>query len=193
MNFPEISTDRVFSQIPKESVEAMTDFMWSDALWNQGNCRIDLKRKIGTGFVDVLLRYYNELGDKYVWLLGEYKQKYNQELQAIAQLLMYLGNFFYDTNLEGIDNLAGIFVASGEHFRLIKREKLFGIMEKFEYIWRKHFRVSPSSAYDEPEIREFVQINSHKLLEDSLLVKRSENNIRLDEVIKSIYKEWNLQ
>ena len=193
MNFPETSTSEVFKNIPVGSVEAMPDFMWSDALWHLGNCKIDLKQKIGKGFIDVKLRYYNDLGDKYVWLLGEYKKEDCQELQAIAQLLMYLGNFFYDTNIEGIDNLAGIFVASGDHFRLIRRENLLGIMEKFEYIWRKHFRVSPCSAYEEPEIKRFIKDNSDELLAGSLLAERYGKNLRLDEIIKSIYEAWNLQ
>ena len=126
-------------------------------------------------------------------MLGEYKRDIKQELNAIAQLLMYLGNFFYDTNIEGVDNLGGIFIASGNHFRLIWPRKVFGIMYKFEYIWRKHFRIRPCDAYEELEIREFVKENSLELLEDSLLIKRYVNNERLDEIIKSIYKEWNLQ
>ena len=66
-------------------------------------------------------------------------------------------------------------------------------MNKFEYIWNKHFRIRPCDAYEELEIREFVKENSPELLEDSLLIKRYVNKARLDEIIKSIYKEWNLQ
>ena len=192
MNFPKITSNEVFEKIPKKNSEAMIDFMWSDALYHLGNCQIELKNKIGVGHPDVLLRYYNNLGDKYVWLLGEYKKEYKQEFAAITQLLMYLGNFFYDINTEGIDNLAYIFTASSDHLRLIRRDKLFGIMEKFEYLWRKYFRLTPSNAYKIPEISEFIQNNLDKLLENSILIKRSDNNIRLDEIIKSIYKEWNL-
>lgn len=192
MNFPKIDTDLVFQRIPKNSPEAMVDFMWTDALFNLGNCDIELKSKIGIGHPDILLRYYDKLGDKYIWMLGEYKKDIKQESNAIAQLLMYLGNFFYDTNIEGVDNLGGIFIASGNHFRLIQPRKVFGIMDKFEYIWRKHFRIRPCDAYEELEIREFIKENSPELLEDSLLIKRYVNKARLDEIIKSIYKEWNL-
>ena len=73
MNFPQITSNEVFEKIPKKSSEAMIDFMWSDVLYHLGNCQIELKNKIGVGHPDVLLRYYDNLGDKYVWLLGEYK------------------------------------------------------------------------------------------------------------------------
>ena len=57
MNFPEIDTDLVFQRIPKNSPEAMVDFMWTDALFNLGNCDIELKSKIGIGHPDIILRY----------------------------------------------------------------------------------------------------------------------------------------
>ena len=78
MNFPQITSNEVFEKIPKKSSEAMIDFMWSDVLYHLGNCQIELKNKIGVGHPDVLLRYYDNLGDKYVWLLGEYKKEYGQ-------------------------------------------------------------------------------------------------------------------
>ena len=66
-------------------------------------------------------------------------------------------------------------------------------MEKFEYIWRKHFRVAPSEAYKVYEIQQFVQNHSNELIDADLYTSRYRNNIRLDELIKSIYEEWNLQ
>jgi hypothetical protein len=77
MNFPETSTREVFNNIPVGSVEAMPDFMWSDALWHLGNCKIDLKQKIGKGFIDVKLRYYNDLGLQ--------KVKVYENIQSIQQ------------------------------------------------------------------------------------------------------------
>ena len=193
MNFPELTINEVFEKIPKGSPEAQAEFIWSASLLYQGNTEITQKPLIGSGHPDVLVRFYDSMGDKYTWMYIEFKRYEKQFNESIAQLLMYLGNNFYDTSLEGIDNFSGVISASGEHFCLIPRKNILGIMEKFEYIWRKHFRVRPCDAYEELEIREFVKENSPELLEDSLLIKRYVNRARLDEIIKSIYKEWNLQ
>ena len=193
MQFPQLLTSQVFEKIPKGSVEAQAEFVWCASLLYQGNCDIQQKPSIANGKPDALVRFYDDLGDKYVWILVEFKRYAKQTEDALCQVLMYLGNFFYDTNIEGIDNFGGVFIASTEHFCYIKKEKLLGIMEKFEYIWRKHFRVAPSEAYKVYEIQQFVQNHSNELVDADLYTSRYRNNIRLDELIKSIYEEWNLQ
>ena len=66
-------------------------------------------------------------------------------------------------------------------------------MDKFEYIWRKHFRVPPHDAYKVEEIKQFVLDNLYELKDGCLYIRRSETNIRLNEIIKGIYEVWNLQ
>jgi len=195
MQFPEITTSEVFAKIPYESIEKVSENAWNEALLSLGNCRIDSQKKLGSGRFDALVRYYDERGDNYVWILVEYKRdgKANSDIKAICQLLMYLGNFFYDVSLEGTDNFAGIIVASSDYFYFIPRKNILGIMEKFEYIWRKHFRVRPCDAHKEYEIYDFVRESWSDIIRDSVRVQRYDKNIRLDELIKSIYKEWNLQ
>ena len=193
MNFPELTTSEVFAKIPKGSPEAQAEFIWSASLLYQGNTEITQKPLIGNGHPDVLVRFYDSMGDRYTWMYIEFKRYEKQFNESIAQLLMYLGNNFYDTSLEGIDNFSGVISASAEHFCLIPRKNILGIMEKFEYIWRKHFRVPPHDAYKVEEIKQFVLDNLRELTDGCLYIRRSRTNIRLNEIIKSIYEAWNLQ
>ena len=83
MNFPETDTDLIFQRIPEDSPEAMVDFMWTDALFNLGNCEIELKSKIGIGHPDILLRYYDRLGDKYSGCWGNIKRILNKNFMLL--------------------------------------------------------------------------------------------------------------
>ena len=192
MSFPEVTTKDVFARIPNGGLEANAEFAWNATLWTQGICEIE-KRKIGKGFPDALIRFYSEDKKKYVWMLGEYKRDKSMVVNSICQLLMYLGNFFYDTSLEGTDNFVGIISAGTDYFILIPRQNVMRIMEKFEDIWHRNFRVTPCEAYKEYDIMNFVRSNWDDLTEDSIFVDRRTENIRLDKIIKGIYEVWNLQ
>ena len=194
MEFPEITTSEVFAKIPFGSIEKVSENAWNEALLSLGNCRIESQKVLGSGRFDALVRYYNERGNNYVWMLVEYKRdgKADSSTKAICQLLMYLGNFFYDVSLEGTDNFAGIIAASSDYFYFIPRRNILRVMENFEYIWRKHFRVRPCDAHKEYEIYNFVRESWSDIIRDSIRIRRYENGKRLDEIIKSIYEEWNL-
>lgn len=191
MNFPEITTKQVFDRIPQNGLEANAEFAWNAALWMQGNCEIE-RKKVGNGFPDGIVRFYSEDKKNYVWMLVEYKKNSSLFNNSIVQLLMYLGNIFYDTSLEGTDNFVGIISASSDHFILIPRPYVCKMIEEFEPIWRKNFRVRPCDAYKEYDIKQFFNEHEKELMKNSLICTRRTENIRLNEIIKSIYEEWNL-
>ena len=198
MVFPEITTKQVFRSIPEGEVEKVAESAWNTAFHSLGNCQITSQRKIGNGRFDALVRYYNDTWNKYVWMLVEYKRASywkGKDLKhdSICQLLMYLGNIFYDVSLEGTDNFIGIVTASSDHFLFIPREVVCKLMEEFEPIWHKNFRVKPHEAGDNWEISHFVSEHWIEIRDNSINLGRYDDPVRLDEVIKSIYKEWNLQ
>lgn len=152
------------------------------------------KKKIGKGTPDAIIDFYNEK-NKSVWGIIEYKRdKSKKSLEkAFAQQLLYVCNFYYDVNIRGFNNFAGIFIISKDYFVFIRRIDLIGVLNKFEYLWKKHFRQTPCDAYDDcPDIRAFVWEELPELLEKSIVIGRDDDNARLDVLIKGIYEEWNL-
>ena len=194
MEFPQITTQEVFDRIPKMSLEANAEFHWNNVLYDQGICEYE-KTRISGGIPDSIIRYYNSDKSRFVWLIGEYKSdsKNTAFTESIIQLLMYLGNFFYDTNPLGLDDFAGVYTASPKYFMFIPAKNIFGVMEKFEYIWRKHFREAPCDAYKHDDIKQFQKDNWDALSKDCEIYTDGGNCGRLDLIIKNIYKEWNLQ
>lgn len=198
MEFPEITTKQVFRSIPEDEVEKVSENAWNKAFRSLGNCEITSQKKLGSGRFDALVRYYDNNWRRYVWILVEYKRASywkGKDLKhaAICQLLMYLGNFFYDVSLEGTDNFVGIVTASSDHFLFIPREVIVKLMEEFEPIWKNNFRVRPCDAGDNFAISHFVSSHWKEIRENSINLDRSDDPVRLDEIIKGIYKVWNLQ
>lgn len=191
MIFPEITTEQVFERIPAGGIEANAESAWNAFLWMEGICEIE-KKKVGVGFPDGIIRFYSEDRKKFVWGLIEYKRDESMYGASIAQLLMYLGNFFYDTNILGLDNFIGVFSASTDHFTYIPARNLMNIMDKFEPIWWNNFRLAPSKAWSTYSIKGFVRENIREIQKDCPYYKRNRESGRLDEIIKSIYEEWNL-
>lgn len=198
MEFPEITTKQVFRSIPEGEVEKVAENAWNRAFRSLGNCQIMSQKKLGSGRFDALVRYYDNEWKRYIWMLIEYKRASywrGKDLRhdSICQLLMYLGNFFYDVSLEGTDNFIGILSASSDHFLFIPRSTIARIMEEFEPIWKRNFRVRPCDAGKNYEISSFVSDHYKALREDAIDLERYDDPERLDEIIKSIYEAWNLQ
>ena len=197
MEFPEITTTQVLHSIPIGEHEKVAENEWNKTFRLFGNCEITSQKYIGSGRFDALVRYYDNDWDRYAWILVEYKRAMrwngrNYEFDALCQLLMYLGNFFYDVSLEGTDNFAGIITASSDHFRFVPRDVVVKIMEEFEPVWKANYRVKPNEASNNFEIYSFVRSHYKELHEHSICVIRHSDPVRLDKIIKSIYEEWNL-
>lgn len=147
------------------------------------------KEKLGIGTTDGIIRFYDEEGKFLFWALQETKRDVGLDSvwfgRSILQAIMYLGNVFYDTNILGVDNFKGIFLDSARYFCFISKEDLIPIMEKFEPLWNKYYRVKPSAAYNVPELEDFIPtlLSELKILKFSLNIK-----FRLDQIIKDLYE-----
>lgn len=105
--------------------------------------------------------------------------------RSLLQAMMYLGNVYYDTSTHlGVDNFNGVFLDSARYFCYIPRREIDTLMEKFEPLWRKYFRVSPSKAYKEPELESFAELAMYSLRHR---VKALDEHFRLDLLLKEIY------
>lgn len=147
------------------------------------------KEKLGIGTTDGIIRFYDEKGKLLFWILQETKRDVGLDSvwfgRSILQSVMYSGNVFYDTNILGVDNFKGIFLDSARYFCFISKEELIPIMEKFEPLWNKYYRVEPSAAYHVPELKDFIPtlLSELKILKFSLNIK-----FRLDQIIKDLYE-----
>ena len=70
-------------------------------------------------------------------------------------------------------------------FCFVSKEELIPIMEKFEPLWNKYYRVKPSAAHHVPELEDFIPtlLSGLKILKFSLNIK-----FRLDQIIKDLYE-----
>ena len=147
------------------------------------------KEKLGIGTTDGIIRFYNEEGKLLFWALQETKRDVGLDSvwfgRSILQAIMYLGNVFYDTNILGVDNFKGIFLDSARYFCFVSKEDLIPIMEKFEPLWNRYYRVKPSVAYHIPELEDFIPVllSELKISMFSLNIK-----FRLDQLIKDLYE-----
>ena len=147
------------------------------------------KEKLGIGTTDGIIRFYNEEGKLLFWALQETKRDIGLDSvwfgRSILQAIMYLGNVFYDTNILGVDNFKGIFLDSARYFCFVSKEDLIPIMEKFEPLWNRYYRVRPSEAYIVPELEDFIPVllSELKISMFSLNIK-----FRLDQLIRDLYE-----
>ena len=94
---------------------------------------------------------------------------------------MYLGNVFYDCTQLDASKCGGIFLDSARYFCYINRERVFSVMERFEPLWYKYYKVAPNKAYKEEELNNFI------LAEDLGKFRYNLNeSFRLDTLIESI-------
>lgn len=147
------------------------------------------KEKLGIGTTDGIIRFYDEKGKLLFWALQETKRDVGLDSvwfgRSILQSVMYLGNVFYDTSTLGVDNFKGVFLDSARYFCFVSKEELIPIMEKFEPLWNKYYRVKPSASYNVPELEDFIPtlLSELKILKFSLNIK-----FRLDQIIKDLYE-----
>ena len=109
---------------------------------------IGRKESIAGKPTDGIIRFYDEEMHLKFWILQETKRDKSINsvflYRSFLQALMYLGNIYYDTNIYlGVFN--GIFLDSARYFCYVSRKEIDILMEKFEPLWRKYFRVSPSA------------------------------------------------
>lgn len=148
---------------------------------------IGRKESIARKPTDGIIRFYDEEMHLKFWILQETKRDKGINSvflhRSFLQALMYLGNIYYDTNTHlGVDKFNGIFLDSARYFCYVPRKEIDVLMEKFEPLWRKYFRVSPSKAYKEEELEQFA-IRAAKILKPSAL----DEHFRLDLLLKEIY------
>lgn len=148
---------------------------------------IGRKESIAGKPTDGIIRFYDEEMHLKFWILQETKRDKGINSvflhRSFLQALMYLGNIYYDTNTHlGVDKFNGIFLDSARYFCYVPRKEIDVLMEKFEPLWRKYFRVSPSKAYKEEELEQFA-IRAAKVLKPSAL----DEHFRLDLLLKEIY------
>lgn len=148
---------------------------------------IGRKESIAGKPTDGIIRFYDEEMHLKFWILQETKRDKGINSvflhRSFLQALMYLGNIYYDTNIYlGVDKFNGIFLDSARYFCYVPRKEIDVLMEKFEPLWRKYFRVSPSKAYKEEELEQFA-IRAAKILKPSAL----DEHFRLDLLLKEIY------
>ena len=148
---------------------------------------IGRKESIARKPTDGIIRFYDEEMHLKFWILQETKRDKGINSvflhRSFLQALMCLGNIYYDTNIYlGVDKFNGIFLDSARYFCYVPRKEIDVLMEKFEPLWRKYFRVSPSKAYKEEELERFA-IRAAKILKPSAL----DEHFRLDLLLKEIY------
>lgn len=150
---------------------------------------IGRKESIAGKPTDGIIRFYDEEMHLKFWILQETKRDKGINSvflhRSFLQALMYLGNIYYDTNTYlGVDKFNGIFLDSARYFCYVPRKEIDVLMEKFEPLWRKYFRVSPSKAYKEPELESFAELAMYSLRHR---VKALDEHFRLDLLLKEIY------
>ena len=146
---------------------------------------IGRKESIAGKPTDGIIRFYDEEMHLKFWILQETKRDKSINsvflYRSFLQALMYMGNIYYDTNIYlGVFN--GIFLDSARYFCYVSRKEIDILMEKFEPLWRKYFRVSPSKAYKEEELEQFA-IRAARILKPLAL----DEYFRLDLLLKEIY------
>ena len=113
------------------------------------------KESIAGRPTDGIIRFYNEDYKLLGWALQETKRDIGLKSVFVArsflQNVMYLGNVFYDTNILGVDNFVGIFLDSARYFCFVPKHVMVKVMEDFEPLWNKYYRVAPSEAYKKDE------------------------------------------
>lgn len=147
------------------------------------------EEKLGIGYTDGIIRFYNEKKDLLFWALQETKRNVGLNsvwyVRSILQSIMYLGSVYFLTGDLGVDNFKGIFLNSSRYFCFIPKSSVELIMQKFEPLWNKYYRVRPSEAYNVPELIDFTLeiYKDLEILQFSLNIK-----FRLDQLIRDLYE-----
>lgn len=147
------------------------------------------KEQLGIGTTDGIIRFYDEHHKLLFWILQETKRDVGVDSvwfgRSLLQAIMYLANVYYDTNPLGLDNFKGIFLDSKRYFCYITKEELDPVMELFEPLWEKYYRVRPSDAFRVPDLEDFIPIALHKIRFKHYQFNEKFN---LDQLIKDLYE-----
>lgn len=150
---------------------------------------IGRKESIAGRPTDGIIRFYDENRNIKFWILQETKRDVGINSvfvhRSLLQAIMYLGNVYYDTNTHlGVDNFNGVFLNSARYFCYISKSEIDTLMIKFEPLWRKYFRVSPSKAYKEYELETFAKLAMNSI---TYTIKALDAHFRLDFLLREIY------
>lgn len=147
---------------------------------------IGRKESIGGKPTDGIIRFYDNKMNLKFWILQETKRDIGIKSvfinRSLLQSLMYLGNIYYDVSYLGVDTFNGIFLNSARYFIYIPKNEIDSIMEDFEPLWKKYFRISPSKAYKEQELNKFINSRIYNSYSYNL-----DDSFRLDLLIEKIY------
>lgn len=149
------------------------------------------KESIAGRPTDGIIRFYDDNNKLIGWALQETKRDIGLSSvfvsRSFLQAVMYLGNVFYDTSILGVDNFIGIFLDSARYFCFVPKCVIVEIMEDFEPLWNKYFRVAPSKAYKEDELEEWARRTWGRIEKYCYELDQS---FRLDNLLKTIYTKY---
>jgi hypothetical protein len=146
------------------------------------------KEKLGIGTTDGIIRFYNKKQEFLYWVLQETKRDVGINSvwfkRSILQSIMYLGNIFYDVN--SIGEFKGVFLDSARYFCFLSVKTLIPLMENFEPLWNKYYRVRPSDAWRIPELNDWIQETEIDVIKFNV-----DDSFKLDEILNNlITNEW---
>ena len=149
------------------------------------------KESIAGRPTDGIIRFYSEDHKLLGWALQETKRDIGLKSVYVArsflQNVMYLGNVFYDTNILGVDNFVGIFLDSARYFCFVPKHVMVKVMEDFEPLWNKYYRVAPSEAYRKDELEMWAKITWSRI---EKYCYELNNSFRLDKFLQTIYEKY---
>ena len=147
------------------------------------------KEDLGIGTTDGIIRFYDDSHKLLFWAVQETKRDVGVDSvwfgRSLLQSIMYLGNVYYDTNPLGLDNFKGIFLDSARYFCYVSKEELDPVMELFEPLWYKYYRVQPSQAYNIPDLADFIPVALYKIKFKHYQLNKE---FELDQFIKNLYE-----
>lgn len=137
---------------------------------------------------DGIIRFYDKDDNLLGWAIQETKRDIGldsvQVPRAFLQAIMYLGNVFYDINILGVDNFIGIILNSARYFVFIPKSEVIKIMEDFEPLWNRYYRIAPCNAHKEFALRIWAEQKWHDIKKECYNLN---NTFKLDEFLKNIY------
>lgn len=162
---------------------------WNEQIINNSPLPVTIqKEKLGIGTTDGIIRFYNKKREFLYWVLQETKRDVGTKSvwfkRSILQSIMYLGNIFYDINTLG--EFKGIFLDSARYFCFISKQTLIPIMQKFEVLWNKYYRVRPSDAWRIPDLNDWIQETKIDVIKFEI-----DDSFKLDEILNNlITNKW---
>lgn len=162
---------------------------WNEQIINNSPLPVTIKKeKLGIGTTDGIIRFYNKEKEFLYWVLQETKRDVGINSvwfkRSILQSIMYLGNIFYDVNTIG--EFKGVFLDSARYFCFLSVKTLIPLMNEFEPLWNKYYRVRPSDAWRIPELYDWILEKEIDVIKFNV-----DDSFKLDEILNNlIINEW---